>query len=151
MVETCSFSSWSLHFLGKPQEGSYGVSKVLGEEPRSGLVARKDLWTESVSAIGWDGKRVGGTQQSCPGILIFDRLKLYSVHGVREVSQKARGVGGWMKEEAQPVYVYWRWWCISVKKESQVIVSKNSKKSGNLTGMTQNVAEKVVCESVKVG
>jgi hypothetical protein len=51
-----------------------------------------------VSAIGWDGKRIGGTQQSCPSILIFDRLKLYSVRGVREVSHKARGVGGWVKE-----------------------------------------------------
>jgi hypothetical protein len=37
----------------------------------------------------------------------------------------------------------------SVKKESQVIVSKNCKKSGNLTGMTQNIAEKVVCESLQ--
>jgi hypothetical protein len=41
-----------------------------------------------VSAIGWDGKRVGGTQQSCPGILIFDRIKPYSVRGVQEILRK---------------------------------------------------------------
>jgi hypothetical protein len=35
------------------------VCVVLGEEPRSGLTARKDL-SHRESAIGWDGKRVGG-------------------------------------------------------------------------------------------
>jgi hypothetical protein len=63
--------------------------------------------SENESAIGWDGKRVGGSHQSYSSNLTFDHLKLVLVFVVIWKFLWKLAVSEGEREEAPPAYARW--------------------------------------------